>query len=282
MTTNVDQFNSAGLDRVYWAVNSAAGYPYGLTGVLANGADAAMSRLVGAQNINLPLQPPRQVSIPGDNSVQAIYFFAPETLPNGDLVLGNIDLNLWAQSQGIKVYTDGDWHVVVGQPDSPTFKTMTLIVIADGKSAQSGSVGNAGYYVKIYPRVQIVPIGDQGLTNATGSNFTHQLVANKFDTLPWGKALAVADQGTTGGAVYGPLFSENRVCLHTHISDGADLTFTLPYLPAAANANKVKAWRNGVALTYTTDFAVNASTGVVTLVAAGTAGDVVIVRYEHL
>ena len=278
MTTNVDQFNTAGLERVEWAVNSSAGYPYGVTGSIANGADAGMGRILGAQNFNLPLQPPRQVSIPGDDSVQAIYFFQPETLPNGDMVLGNIDLNLWAKSQGIKNYTDGDWDAVVGQPDSPTFNQLTIITTSQAKSAQSGSVGNAGWFHKIYPRVQLVPIGDQGQTSAGPTNFTHQMIANMTDKLPWGTSFSLANNGTTRGAMY-LLKSEYRMTLHTHVSDASDTSIVLAYTPAAATANKIKVYRNGTLLTITTDWSVSGST--ITLVSAGSAGDVVVVRYEH-
>jgi hypothetical protein len=278
MTNNVEQFNSAGIERVYWAVNSTAGYPYGIAGAIANGGDAGMGRIIGTQSFALPLQPPRQVSIPGDDSVQAIYFFQPETLPNGDLVLGNIDLNLWAKSQGITVYADGDWDAIVGQPDSPTFNQLTLITISQAKSAMSGSVGNAGWMVNIYPRVQLVPMGNQGLSNATATNFTHQMIANVTDKLSWGTSFSVANNGTTRAAVY-TFYSENRVSLHTHVSNASDVAFTLDYTPAAATAAKIKVYRNGTLLTITTDWSVSGST--ITLVAAGSAGDVVICRYEH-
>lgn len=279
MTNNVEQFNSAGIERVLWAMNSAAGYPYGTAGSIANGGDAGMGRLIGTQNINLPLQPPRQVPISGDDGPIAMYFFAPETLPSGDLVLANIDLNLWAKSQGINVYADGDWDVTIGQPDNPTFNQLNLITTAQAKSAMSGSVGNAGWMTTFYPRVQIVPIGVQSQSNAAASNFSHQLIANRFDRLPWGSTLSVANQGTTGGAQYGPFYSENRVALHTHVSDASDVAFTLTYTPAAATAAKIKVYRNGTLLTITTDWSVSGST--ITLVAAGSAGDVVVCRYEY-
>lgn len=279
MTTAVDQFNSAGIDRVYWAVNSAVGYPYGTSGTIAAAGDASMGRLVGTQSANVPMQEPRKVAIGGDDGNQANYYFEPEEAPNGDLVLANIDLTLWAKSQGIKVYADGDFDVVIGQPDSPTYNSLTLMTIAQAKSAQSGSVGNAGWMVKIYPRVQIVPIGDGGQNTAAGANFTHKLTANKFDTLPWGIPLSSADNGTLKGAVYGPFYSENRVCLHTHVGDGSDLAVTLAYAPVAANGNKVKLWQNGVAKAYTTDYTVSGS--VVTFASAPANGVVSVIRYEH-
>ena len=279
MTTAVDQFNSAGLAHIFWAVNNSAGYPCGTAGTLANGSDASMGELVGPESLNLALQQPRQVSIPGSDGVQAIYFFEPETLPNGQMVLGNIDLTLWAKSQGTKVYADGDFDVVIGQPDSPTYANLTIMTLSQAKSAQSGSVGNAGFMVKIYPRCQIIPIGDSGLSNATGSNFTHQIIANKFDTLPWGAALGTTNHGTTKGAVYGPFYSENRVMLHTHIGDGSDTTLTLAKTPAATNGNKIKLWQDGTAKTYTTHYSASGTT--FTFVSAPTAAMASVVRYEY-
>lgn len=279
MTNNVEAFNSAGLERVLWAMNSSAGYPYGTAGAIANGGDAGMGRLIGTQNINLPLQPPRQVPISGDDAPQAVYFFAPEQLPSGDLVLANIDVNLWAKSQGINVYADGDWDVITGQPDNLTFNQMTLITTAQAKSAMAGSVGNAGWMTTIYPRVQIVPIGVQSQANATASNFSHQLIANRFDALPWGTAMSVANQGTTGGAQYGPFYSENRVALHTHVGDGTDTAVTLTYTPAAATAAKIKVYQAGVLMTITTDWTVSGST--ITFVVAPAAGVVTVIRYEY-
>lgn len=279
MTNNVEQFNSAGIERVLWAVNSTAGYPYGTAGSIAAGGDAGMGRLVGTQNANLPLQAPRQVPIGGDDGNQAVYFFEAESAPNGDLVLANIDLNLWAKSQGINVYADGDWDVVVGQPDSPTFNQITLLTTAQAKSAMAGSVGNAGWMTTFYPRVQIVPMGVQAQANATASNFTHQLIANKFGTLPWGTAMTVANQGTTKGAQYGPFYSEYRVALHTHVGNASDDSLTLTYTPAAATAGKIKVYQDGVLKVITTDWSVSGS--VITFAAAPGAGVVTVIRYEY-
>jgi hypothetical protein len=282
MTTNIEQFSSAGIDRAYWARNNSNGYAMGTTGTLANGADASFSQLVGVQSFGVTLQEPRKVNIEGDDGVQSVFFFESAELPSGDLVLGVFDVNFYAQTQGTRVYADGDFDVILGQPGAATYNQISIITNSKGQSKMAGSSGQAGWMVKMYPKVQVVPKGDAGLTSAGATNFTHALIVNKSDKMWWGESFTVANHGTTEAAVFGPLSSEYRVCGHTHVSDAADLTFTLTYLPAAANGNKVKVRRNGTALAYTTDYTVNASTGVVTLVAAGTAGDIVTVRYEHV
>lgn len=275
---NITQYNSAGVSPVFWALNNADGYPCGTAGTLANGSDASMARLLGVESFSLPMQEPRQVNIPGDNDTQAIYLFPPEALPNGDIVLGNIDLTFWAKQQGMNVYADGEYSGVVGQPDSPSFGTMTFVVNAPAKSAQSGSAGNAGYRVKIYPKVQAVPIGDGGQSSAQGTKFSHKLIANKSSKLPWGEPFTVMNHGTTLAAVY-EFYSDYRIVLHTHVGDASDTAFTLGYTPAAATAGKIQVWKNGTLLTITTDWTVSGN--VITMGTAPAAAAVTVARVAY-
>lgn len=282
MTTNIEQFASAGLDNLWWAVNVSGGsYPYGTAGTIANGSDAGMGRLLGVQSLSVQIPQPRRANSMGDDGTQASWVFQPIESPTGDLVLGVFDLNFVAKSQGAKVYADGDFDTVAMFIENATYNQMTIVTNSQAKSRMSGSSGEAGWLTKIYPRVQVVPLGDAGLENGRETTFTHALTIDKSDKKPWGTSFSTTNDGTASAGVI-TFFSNNRVTMHTHVSDASDLTFTLSKLPAAASAAKVKAWRNGTALTYTTDFTVNASTGVVTLVSAGTAGDVVVVRYEYL
>jgi hypothetical protein len=281
-TINIEQFDSSGLEEVWWAKNDSSGYPMGPTGTLANGADASMSQLLGANSLNLPLQQPRQVNVPGDDGVSSVFFFQPEALPSGDLAIGTFDVNFFSQAQGTKVYADGDWDTVVGAVNSPTYSQFTMMTVSQGKSKASGSSGQAGYMVKIFPKVQVVPLADAGLSNATATSFTHALIANKSSIKPWGAAFSVANDGTTEAAVIGPFWSEFRPLIHTFVGDGSTATVTLAKLPQAASANKVKLWEDGTALALTTDFTVVQATGVVTLVAPlPAAGAKVIIRYER-
>src|SRR5690242_15449950 len=108
--------------------------------------------------------------------------------------------------------------------------------------------------VKFYPKVQIVPLGDAGISNAQATSFTHALIANKSSKKPWGLAFSASNDGTTEAVGIGPFLSENRVLLHTHIGDGSDTSVTLAKTPAAANGNKVKLFQDGVLKTYTTHY----------------------------
>lgn len=279
MTANIEQFTSAGVEEAWWARNSSAGYPMGATGSLTNGSDASMQRLLGVNSVNLNLQQPRQVNVPGDDGVQSIFLFKPEVLPSGDLVLGVFDVNFFSQAQGTNVYADGDWDMVIGQPDAITLSDMTLMTISQGKSKMSGSSGQAQWMVKIYPKVQVVPLADAGISNAAATSFTHALIANPSSTTPWGTLISAAFTSVTEGAVLGPFLSEGRPLIHVHVGDGSDTTLTLAKTPTAANGNKVKLWQNGTAKTYTTDYSVSGTT--FTFAAAPGAGVVSVIRYER-
>lgn len=283
MPTSVEKFASAGVDIAFWARNGTDGLPRGITGTLANGADSAMAQLVGVQTANLTVQQPRRVNSAGDDGVAAQFIFQPEELPSGDLLLAVFDADFVAQSQGIKVYTDGDWSVTSLQPEQPVFSDITLIINSQAKSKDSGSSGSAGYQVAIFPKVNAVPLGATGIATAAATAYSHALIANKSSIKPWGTAFSTTNDGTTQAAVYGPFFSEGKVRLQTFIGDGSDTTVTLANTPYAASANKVKVFQTvaGVTspLTYTTDFSVSGTT--LTFAVAPAAASINVIRYEY-
>lgn len=279
MPVNSELMSAAGFARIDWGVIVDELFNGTTSTALANGADASAAHLLGADNLTLQPNAPNRVQIPGDDGVIAQFLFEPTELPSGDLVIGAFDANFAAQAQGSKVYADGDFDVSVLGIADVQYADIVLIVQSQAKSLHSGNTGS-GWYVKMYPAVNVLPMGDAGLSNQGAMNFTHAIVANKFSTLPWGVQLSDTNHGTTQAISYGPFFSENRVMLHVFVGDGSETTVTLAKTPAAANGNKVKVWEDGVAQAYTTDFTVNAGTRVLTFASAPGAGTISVIRYE--
>ena len=279
MSNNVSQFATAGIDSLYWGVNDANGYVKGTTGSVAQNAIAGLGRLLGAQSLGLQIQEPQQVTILGDDGPICSFFFAPNQLPSGQLELGVIDLTMAMKAQGTNVYADGIYDVPVFQPKDFNFASLTLLIASQAQAEESGNAGNPGFAVSVYPKITLVPKGPQGYGSAAETKFTHAIVANRSAVWPWGKAQTAANEGTTESAVWGPVFAENRIMLDTFVLNGTDKTFTLTQTPAADDADHVRIWLNGTELTYTTDFA-NTGTAL-TLVAAHTAADIGVVRYEY-
>lgn len=274
------KYVGAGLQILDWGYRNSSGYVIGAAATLANGSDSAMVNADGADILSLQPADYRIVAVPGDDANVGTFIFPPDSSPQGSLELGTFNSALAVAGQGTKIWTDGDYEMVTIGPKEFSINALVLIANSRAQSRDSGAVGNPIYLVQIWPNVQAVPRFANGIQNATGMKWTHQLIANPSSKLPDGRALSLANQGATQ-AVGLQFASPYPVAMHTHISDGSDLTFTLGHVPVAANGTKVKATRNGTALVYTTDYTVSAVTGVVTLVAAGTAGDIVVVTYQY-
>jgi hypothetical protein len=279
MTKN---YTAAGLYSAFYGFLDSAGYFNGATATtLANGADSGAVYVDGIDAFELNPQAPRIVTVPGNNGAISTYLFPADSNPQGSLTVGTFNSNLYALPQSNKVYAEGaDWEFVTIQPAVWDFRNIAIVVNTQAQSRDSGTVGLAGYMVEIYPRCQLIPSGGSARQNAQASNFTHSVIANQFDTYPWGKALSNTNEGTTG-AVGIRFYSPYPVTMHAFKSDASATTFTTDYTPAAANADKFGIWKAGVKFAYTTNFTLVAATKTITLAAAGTAGDKHICLYQY-
>lgn len=289
MPTNIKTFTAAGVDAAWIARLNSDGYPAGITGTLANGSDTGMHAMKGVQSVNLETPEGEIVDIPGDNGVIGSFQFAPQQTPRGSLELGVSDADVIANALGTNVYTDGDAEWVVVQPVDLTYQDMWLVTNAPAKSNDVGSVGNAGFEVRVH-KVQIQPRNGNQQT-ASGTTNPYQVVEQPIDVLPWGEAFSTVNQGTTSGYGYKSFF-ENRVTLHTLIGDGSTNTVTLDKTAAADNGNKVVVYKNGTKMTYNaspsdaTEYSVSTTNGVTavtlgTLAADVADGDDIVIRYEY-
>lgn len=274
------KYISAGLQIVDWAYRNSAGYMIGAAATLANGSDSAMVTADGPDVLNLQPADYRIVPVTGNDGNLGNFIFPPDSSPQGTLELGTFNSALAVAGQGSKIWSDGDYEMVPIGPLEFSINSLVLIVNSRAQSREVSAIGTPIYLVQIYPNVQAVPKFANGLSNAQASKFTHQLIANPSSKLPDGRALSLANQGATQ-AVGMQFASPYPVAMHVFISNASTLVFTLAHLPVAANGTKVIVVKNGTKLTYTTDYTVSTTTGVVTLVAAGTAGDVFEVLYQY-
>jgi hypothetical protein len=278
--TNVQKYTTAGLQVGHYGFRHASGYMIGAASTLANAGSSGMVPLDGIESISLQPQAGRIVNIGGNDGNVGSYIFPPDASPTGDLVLGTFNANAAALPLANKVWTDGDLDRVPIQPSDYDYKNMIIVTCSRAQSRDAATLGTNGFVVKEYCNVVLVPRFEASLQNATGANWTHQIIANQSTTLPDGRALSLANQGTTK-AVGFQSWSPNLWTYHVFVRDGIATTFTLDHLPLAADAVKTRVTNNGTLLSYTTDYTVSTSTGVVTLAAVGTAGHIVVVGYQY-
>jgi hypothetical protein len=147
----------------------------------------------------------------------------------------------------------------------------------------SGSYTAGKWTLKLYGNCQLSP-NDYGTNQSTGENpFPAQWTAtpSKTTKAPWGQLWSALSLGYGNNETFmHPMTSTSPLHIATAWMDGTDTTFTLPYLPlnsdfAVTGRNMV--YLNGTRVAVTS---INTTTGLVTLTAAGSANDIVVVVYE--
>lgn len=281
MAVNISKFISAGLDRVYWGVLGTDGYVKGVAGTISNGSDSSMGLLYAA-SADMTFPEANRVNIVANDVKIGTFTFQSTDTSSFTLELGASDLDFIAKAQGSTVYTLEDWNIGVMRPGEYTVTNIVLLLCSQSQSYASGSIGSAGYHNILLPNVSLVYQGKSGISAQGEEAFQFSATVNTVDTLPWGQTVSDTDFGVTSADAF-EWYSENRVCMHTHIGDGTDDEMVLTYTPAAATAAKVLLFTEGTALTYTTDYTANTGTKTVTFQAGAipAAGEVSVCVYEH-
>lgn len=279
MATNVNSHVSAGFETVHWGLLDSSGRFAGDTAV-ANGTSAGAGVIGGVQTANIDIPEPQILDIEGSNTVVSSFLFPPTSKPQFDITHATFNLAFRAATQGTSVYTIGDWEFGMILPKDQDYVQMWLLMTQLAKSQDSGSLDSIGFS-HLLLRCQVFPRGTDGLnTGAQGSADRLAVIVDNTAQYPWGEAFTTGNQGKVQASIVEVGLTENRLSMHRFTGDGTETEVTLDYTPAAATSDKVAVWKNGTKLTYTTDYTVNTSTKVVTLVSAPTAGDAVVILYE--
>jgi hypothetical protein len=248
---------------------------------LANGADSGSTWLRGIKTIEIAQEAWRPINQTGDNAnFRVSDLLPPESSPSGPMTIATFDMDFAAKAQGTALYTSGDWEMFFGSPSNAVLKPFSLIVNARAKSDDAGSKGQAGYAVYWWFNLQAAPRPTAGgMAEGTHLATTYDLNANAVDQIPTGESLVLGTHFVCN-AYYAAFFSPYPITMHTLVGDGVATGMTLDYTPAAEDALKVPAWLEGVKETYTTDYAVTASTKAVTIVVPPPAGERWVTLYQ--
>lgn len=287
MAVNVKKFVSAGVSVVHAAVLRSSGR-WGGAGNVANGEDSGGFALLGPKSVDITFPDLDRVNVTGGDGKLATFMFDSETESGFTFESGATDLALAAASQGTKVHAVGDWDIGVLRPAGRRPVQMWWVINSQGKSQESGSVGDAGYAV-LMTKLQVSYLGPGGISERNPHVSRYSAVLDPTDKLPWGAAVTIGNHGTSGAEGF-EFFAENPIAIHLYVGDstnGTDGTtsFTLDYTPAGDHStNKVRVWKNGAAQTPTTHYTVTPATKTVNLVAGvrPLAGEELVVVYEYV
>lgn len=283
MAVNVNQLTAMGSQYTYWAVNTN-GYPDGTSATtIASGSNSGMGRLKSVTKFGATVpESPRNVVL-GDNGVVGQFLGQPQTLPTGELTTTVFDQTFQTVANGQLIYADGDFDQSGLFPACYTYKDLFFVMNSPAQNFETaaGAVGSSGWLVtEIWnANVQAMKMPEIA-TNATFS-WSSSLAVKPTTVNPFGVTISSSNYGYTSdiGIQY---FSDYPVTYHTLIGNAAVTTVTLNETPAAATVAGVQVYINGVKKAYTTDYTVNTTTKVVTLVAAPAAAAKVIIRYKFV
>jgi len=272
----------AGFRRCIVHLLDTSGYAMGITGSLANGSDAGSYQMMGVKTGDMQLPEPDKTDITGDDRFLGAFVWPLSASPSGSIEAAVYDQDLFTALEGTtkRALGGAELHVLGGQEASP--KDVCMVFQSEAKSQTTGFAGLSKKFGIIVPKAAVSVLGPSTFNERGEINARLAVTIQSADKYPWGEALSVANEGVTNGVMI-PFTSDYWVDIHAFVGDGSTTTVTLDHTPAGDGTGtpaRVLVWKNGTALTVTSDFTVNTSTKVVTFVTAPAAGDKVIIWYE--
>lgn len=277
---NTNQYSILGISKAFYAIKNGV-YPYGTVGTLANGSGAGMGVLRGVQNVNITEPQAGTVTVAGDNGVTTVFKTQPTELPSGEIVLGAFNQNFASKANGTLIYVDGDWDESGGVPLCYSFADTCMVLNSPASAQESSNLDQAGWVVTELLNLQIQAATINQMQSAAAVAFSNNATLKRSSASLAGRAFSIVNDGSTAFAVR-QYMSDYPVTYHTFIGDASATTVTLDETPVAASGSAVQLWQNGTKKTYTTHYTIDATTKVLTFVAAPTAGMVNIVRYKYV
>lgn len=268
-----------GSQLTYWMYRTAAGYASGTNKALANGQNSGAGRLLGVTAMGLQKPSTRNIVIPGDNGIFGAIKVPAGDVPTGTIVANVKDSVFATGPVGILVDSLGGNDLIVDGIPCPVYQQ--LIIVNNSPAIDSNST--PGWLIDILMNVTADTV-DGDTSDAAARQFTTNLLGSYSTKFPWGKALTTLVNGASK-ALRAQLFAPYPLTIHTLIRNTGVTTLTLNEQLAGASASLIPAFSNGVALTYNaspsgaTQYSADPTTNVLTLGAAGTPSDVLVVPY---
>lgn len=279
-TANVNVWAVNGIQYLHWAALNGS-YPYGASGTISNGSGAGMARYKAVQELTINDPQSAVAYVLGDNGVATSFTQQPQELPSGDLKIGFFDQTAAAKMNGLKIAALGQWDRAVFGPLCYAFSDVCMIANSPANAEESANVDESMWQVAILNKVTMQAAMIAAMSSNTPASWTNKANVKRSSKTLWGESYTGPTLGTTAaaGEVFG---SPYPVTMHTYIGNNSTLVVTLDETPVAATATAIRVFKDGVELTYTTDFSVNTSTKVVTFVAAPGTGAVCVIIYQFV
>ena len=278
--TNTSIVGMAGVHRAQWCLIDSDGYPMGPTGSISNGASRGMGIHPGVKRGGGAGAEPRVVNSTGDDGDHLMQFaFKPNEIPRMDVLMATYNMDFYVAATGTKIHQDGEWNTVL-EDTNADINTAQMCILMNILSQEGDTdFGKTRWTNLFYPIVQMVPLFATH-EEAAAADWAFRGIPSRSAKYPWGVSWTKFTNGATKATKFRRT-SRLPMTMHTFIGDGATTIISLDYSPASDHTGYVvKVYKEGSELAPTTNFTVNPGLKRVTLTAAPTAGQRVVVVYE--
>jgi hypothetical protein len=264
----------------------------GASPTLAQGGDSDIGVFFANQEFALGVPTPNVVPRLADDGTIGAITFDSQDIPQGTLTLASYNAQQAADMEGLSVDDETDFTKVglVGAANK-TKKALSIMPVSKARSDDSSTLGQIIWEYTNWPSIEGTNLGRDSFSNQTAAAYRYQFVASRGSRWIWNADLTEELYGDTSAYSSNPLYFTYRLRVHYYRDDGSTAPqFTLAYKPV--NKDLVKVYRTTTAgatteltqsdtPTTASEFDVDISTGVVDVGAAGTADDVITVRYRY-
>lgn len=276
---------SAGARRLQVSKRNTAGYPVGTVAdadTIANGVTSSAHVISGLRSLTHPEKTVVRAFDKGDNKVYGQMYLGVDDYGEGSFEVGAEDevFDALIKKTVVDVTLASDMAIAAGneaEVDPPPM----FIIATTRKQLRDGSLW---YDNQIYNNVQISKPSPAGISQEGGESpnpLTYNFVPSLSERLISGHLFSDTDlEVLEDEDTYTKIRSKHPLAVTFFKGDASDVTIQLPYLPVysgATGAAQNIVTKNGVTQSVTS---ISTTTGVVTLSAAGTAGDIFIVLYQ--
>lgn len=277
MAVPYSTWSALGVSYLFWGIVDSSGYLVGTLPASANGDSSGMARLKGISNVSVAIPETPRVNVQGDNGVTTQFVLSPAELPSGTLTSTVFDQVFATKTIGTLIETEGDfdWNGVF--PSCYDFARIALIVNSPANIQDSGDLDVGAWYVTIMLNTTVQPMKAGDMATGAAIDFASDLTLKRADKQIWGKAFTTGTNGSTSFSMI-QFASPSPITAHTFIGNGATTAVTLLYTPAANDGLKVKVWKDGVELAYTSDYTTSGTT--LTFGVAPAAGTKNVILYQ--
>jgi hypothetical protein len=224
MPNNVLKVLSGGFRTAEAYLLDIDGYITGSTGTLDPITATGGFFISGVKTAAYKAIEPLVLTGTGEDQFQGHIDEPQQEAPAFDLTGSVSNLTLDGAAQTTNVVSMGNASVGVIQPTLPTYVDMAMIFWRLAISKDAATTGSSTYEGVVFPKVQLVPMGSDGMGEKKITDYKWHVICNPTTIWPTGDLLSALNFNTTSGPEF-PVTSPHKLRWYGWVGDGNTKVF---------------------------------------------------------